>query len=134
MTSTQHTRQRLYVKEFGLLCIANNDPPHPESLFPPPSHWAIAQVLDYEEGKVQRADARRLAAAWNATLEISSEALEADIVCQLLASLRDTTEALANVLLHHGEAMSVHDRNGRTKVVSNARTLIAKATGQQGGK
>jgi len=45
---------------------------------------------------------------------------------ELLEALQDTTEALANVLLHCGEMMSEHDRHGRKKTVSNARTLIAK--------
>jgi hypothetical protein len=61
--------------------------------------------------------------------EAAANARLFEVAPELLASLQDTTEALANVLLHHGEAMSEGDRDGRKKTVSAARTLFAKATG-----
>ncbi|MDP9178653.1 MAG: hypothetical protein M3O61_13305 [Gemmatimonadota bacterium] len=55
------------------------------------------------------------------------------IAPDLLAALQDTTEALANVLLHHGARMSEHDRRGRAETIREARALIAKLAGEQEG-
>lgn len=45
----------------------------------------------------------------------------------LLDALENTTEALANTVLHLGHMMTEGDRYGRTKVVETARALIAQA-------
>jgi len=49
------------------------------------------------------------------------------IIEELTSTLEVVTEALDNVLLHQGQHMTPGDRQGRSKLVSEARTVVCRA-------